>query len=166
MPPAASDSTAPNSDSRHAAALLSEVASRARRAGVFGEVRALPDRVECDALASAAPAAYRVECAAGTFWVSLVMADRWQSHSIEADLLNTGDKLEDLVAEEVAEHGYAGSAVTPCEHYRSEDRLFTFRSRIPIDPNRPDQAVVAIQWLLGYEACFRRLGDMEAKRED
>lgn len=147
-------------------ALLEEVGSRAQSAKAFGRVRTIGGTmVECDAKASAAPAAYRVEIEGDRVFVSLVMADRWLSHSIEADLLNTGDKMDELLDEELAELGVkhkgrdvAGLSV---EHYRSEDKLFTFRSRTPGTLGEATAEMVA-GCLLAYEACFGNLGDMRA----
>ena len=168
MTPAASDPAATIALEAAATALLHEVAAGAKRAGVFASVRISPNRVECEARDSAAPACYRFERLGPDFWVSLVMKDRWQSQSIEADLVHTGDKLEDLIAEEVGEAGYEGEARTPCEHFRSEEKEFTFRSKVPINLSTPvaESAKAALPWLLGYEACFRRLGDMEGGDED
>jgi hypothetical protein len=170
MTPAASNPAAGIAKEAATAALLLAVAAEARKAGVFGEITVGPGRVECAALASASPAFYRFERDGDGFWVALVMKDRWQSQSIEADLINTGDKLEDLIAEEVGEVGFAGDARTTCEHFRSEDKHFTFRSRVPVHLNDAAAAreaeKTALQWLLGYEACFRRLGDMEGGDED
>lgn len=170
MSPAASDQAAILALQASMGLLMHAVGEAAKKAGVFGGVEVGPNRVECKALASAAPAFYRFEREGDVFWVSLVMEDRWQSQSIEADLINTGDKLEELIAEEVGEMGFAGDAMTPCEHFRSEDKLFTFRSRVPV--HLTDAAAagrageIASAWLLGYEACFRRLGDIEAGEED
>ena len=142
------------------------IAAAAQRSGRFGDVVATAESVQCAAAASAQPATYRIELDAGRVYVSLVMADRWQSHSIEADLLNTGDKLEDLVSEELTEVGYTeqtpGDSITTCEHFRSEDKLFTFRSRIPVSAEQSNAAAIASLWLLAYEATFRHLGDMNA----
>jgi hypothetical protein len=75
-----------------------------------------------------------------------------------------GDKLEDLLEEELVELGYHGPRVS-FEHYRSEDRLFTFRTPVPGPLERAASEEAAEQTaklLLGYEACFRNLGDMDA----
>lgn len=151
--------------------LLDAVAVQARETGVFGDVRREPGRLECAAKTAAAPAAFRLEVDSGQLWVSLVMADRWLSHSIEADLLNTGDKLEELVEEELVELGLppsqAGNGVT-VEHFRSEEKLFTFRSPAGVDGSAAaSQGAVdrAGRFLLAYEACFRNLGDMNAAPE-
>ena len=140
---------------------LEDVKRRAEQAGRFSRVMVRDHRVVCEADGSAEPAWYRVERDDGRLWVSLVMRDRWLSESIEADLMHTGDKLEELIEEELVEHGVEG--VRPSfEHFRSEDMLFTFRSPI----GSGEDAEAAARWLLAYEACFRQLGDMEAGEDE
>ncbi len=151
-------------------ALLEPVAARAREAGVFGEVRLSGGRLVCEASGSAAPAEYRMEAEDGRLWVSLVTADRWLSESIETELLHSGDKIEELIDEEMVELGYAGGQL-PMQHYRSEDKLFTFRSAVPVTIPAPSPAPaaeveLAVQALLGYEAAFRQLGDMDESDEE
>ena len=146
--------------------LLEAAAEKCRVAHVFGPIFVHKSTLNCEAKASAAEATYRLSMDAGKLWASLITPDRWLSQSIEADLVHTGDKLEDLLAEELADLDYLGPAPT-FEHFRSEDKLFTFRSPIPIDPAATDEnsAHTAATFLLAYEACFRRLGDMETKEE-
>lgn len=148
--------------------VIAEVASRiARRAEVFGPTHVRPWGLEIEAKDSAAPAFYRVFLERGKIWVALVTGDRWLSQSIEQDLVHTGDKLPDLLEEELVDLGYPelgmGPAKLPVEHFRDDEKLFTFRSPLPLDPTRPvtSAGVVIETCLAGYEACFRRLGDME-----
>jgi hypothetical protein len=150
-----------------AEALLQYAAEKARAAGVFGEVTVKGGMLEAAALASAEPAFFRLTFEGDKLWVSLVTANRWLSQSIEADLVHTGDKLEDLLHEEMVDLGYTGVPVR-FEHFRSEDKLFTFRSVVPVNVAGPRAAdgETAVQFLLGYEACFRNLGDMEADGEE
>ena len=147
--------------------VMASVADAARRSGRFGAVSipASGEGVVCEAKASAAPASYRVGVDGATVFVELVMADRWLSHSIEADLLNTGDKMEELLEEELVDLGVrhkerdvSGLSV---EHFRSEDKLFTFRSRLPGPASELDAETIA-GCLIAYEACFGALGDMSA----
>ena len=137
-------------------ALLGTVAQRARDAGVFGEVTLAAGRLDCEADGSAEPASYQVYAEGEKIWVALVMADRWQSESIESDLMHTGDKLEELLEEEMVDLGYEGPTL-PYEHFRSDEMLFTFRTPLPASAG---DGLIA-QTLLGYEACFRQLGDMD-----
>jgi hypothetical protein len=158
-------------------AIADAVRSAASAANVFGEEGKCGETTgdgaivlaKFNAANSTEPAQYRVENQGEDLYVSLVMSDRWQSHSIEADLLNTGDHIEELIAEELAELGYqeqnAGESLSPCAHYRSEDKLFTFRSKLPARLSESRAARVASAWLLAYEAAFRALGDIDAGAE-
>jgi hypothetical protein len=143
--------------------LLEGVRASALAAGVFGPVQIKDSRLVCHAKASAAPASYRVYAEGGKVYVSLVMADRWLSESVEADLMHTGDKMEDLLEEELTELR-SPVARLPIEHYRSDDLLFTFRSPLPVKTEAASATAVAA-CLLAYEACFRNLGDMNAGEE-
>jgi hypothetical protein len=149
------------------------LADAARASAVFADVQTRPDLVEAAARDAGAPAWYRVFPDAGRVWVALVTPDRYLSQSIEQDLVHTGDKLPDLLEEELLDLGYARlghpSALLPVEHFRDDQKLFTFRSPLPIDPARLDDPAAletARIALLAYEATFRRLGDMEAAKED
>lgn len=148
--------------------LLSKVAEAARAANVFGEVRIADHRLEADAKSSAAPAFYRLFIDGARAWVSLVTADRYLSQSIEQDLVHTGDKLPELLEEELVDLDYPklghAAPTLAVEHFRDEAKLFTFRSALPIDAARLADGVsvdTARIVLLAYEAMFRRLGGME-----
>jgi len=143
--------------------LLAKVREIAERAGVFGGCEVRDGVLVCRAANSAAPASYRVFESQGKMWVSLMMSDRWLSQSIEADLVHTGDKLEELLEEELAELGHTGGSLG-FEHFRSEDLLFTFRSPLPAEVGAEASRVATC--LLAYEQCFRRLGDMDAGGEE
>jgi hypothetical protein len=148
--------------------LLQAAAARCREPGVFAAVSVSGGRLECAAKESAAPAFYRLDFDGSKLWVSLVTADRWLSQSIEADLVHTGDKLEDLIGEELADLDYTGAA-PGFEHFRSEDKLFTFRSVVPVAVGALGEAKsgeTAATFVLAYEACFRRLGDMAAGKDE
>jgi len=148
------------------AALVEQVAERARQADVFGAVRLEGDRLVCPARDAAEPAEYRLEWdGAGRLWVSLVTPNRWLSESIETDLLHTGDKIEELIEDELVDLGYDG-APPRVEHFRSDDMLFTFRSALPIGSDAADSARSAATALLAYEACFRQLGDMSGGSDE
>lgn len=148
------DVTAMSTNSPSIATHLASIAAKARSSGLFGSVEVRPHSVVCEAKASAAPAQYRVTVEGSRWYVEVTTADRWLSHSIEADLLNTGDHLEDLVDEELVELG-ATPLKAKVEHFRNDEKLFVFRSLLP-------GADAATTTLLAYEACFSRLGDMSA----
>jgi len=141
--------------------LFEAVAERVRGEDVFGSVET-GDRLECLAVDSAKPAFYRLELEAGKLWVGLFMKDRWLSESIEAELMNTGDKMEELLDEELVDQGYEAGPLA-VEHFRSDELEFTFRSALgfaPEDSNEAANVESAAQVLLAYAACFGQLGDM------
>jgi hypothetical protein len=148
-----------------AADLLARVRAIAAEAGVFAAVTLDAGRLECAADGAAAPAAYRVDPEGDRLWVSLVTADRWLSESIEADLMHSGDKLEELIEEELVDQGEEPARVQ-FEHFRSDDMLFTFRTRVPAGGDADAQARRVGRYLLAYEACFRNLGDMAGEGDD
>ena len=90
----------PNTSNVLTPAMLAAVAARATAEGVFGPVRVEATALSCDALASAEPAEFRLFADGGKVWVALLTADRWLSQSIEADLVHTGDKIDELIEEE------------------------------------------------------------------
>ena len=144
--------------------LLEHVRSIADSAGVFGGVSIREGSLVCVAKGAGAPASYRLFVEDGRVWVSLVMADRWLSESVEADLMHAGDKMEDLLEEELVDQG-APVMRLKVEHFRSDDLLFTYRSVLPGGTDA-DQAPGYAKILLAYEACFRNLGDMNAGEDD
>ena len=147
--------------------LLEQVAAAAQAAGVFGPVRIEGGMLRCPALASAAPAEFRVFFDAGKTWVALTTADRWLSQSIEADLVHTGDKIEELLEEELVDLDWNkawGPTRLAYEHFRDDHKLYTFRSSVS-DAGADAANRIAIA-LLAYERAFRPLGDMEADDED
>ena len=149
-------------------AFYEAVATKAKAASVFGEISVSPAMLKCDAAASADPAFYSLSVDAGKMWVNLKTPARYLSQSIEQDLVHTGDKIPELLHEELVELGYDGPALG-FEHFRDEQKLYTFRTATPIDVNKLHDAKsveLGTMLLLAYEATFRRLGDMEADDEE
>lgn len=143
--------------------ILTDVARRAEGSGLFGGIRVESGRLICKAKNAAAPASYRLEVIDAKIWLSMVTADRWLSESIETDLMHNGDDLRDLLEDELVDQD-APITRLDYEHFRSDDKLFTFRSVIPVTGSflSPANIDAIYRCLLGYEACFRRLGDMDA----
>ncbi len=148
--------------------LFVRVAENARTSGVFASVslNAVNGHVECAALESAAPAKYSVEFdhAKAAVYVGLTMADRWLSESIESQLVEHGDKMEELLEDELVELDYfvaGGTPITKIEHFRSETKLFTFRAIVGLEGDADTNTVILTRALLAFEACFRQLGDMQ-----
>jgi hypothetical protein len=150
-------------DTKHK--LYEHVRAGAEQADVFADVKVAADGVRCEADGSAEPAFYRVYIEEGEVWVAMETEDRWLSGSIEGDLVGTGDKLDELLEEEIIDLGHH-NAVVEFEHFRSPEKVYVFRSKLstPLDdPNAPAHALI---WLLGYETVFRDLGDMSEDDED
>lgn len=151
--------------------LVEAVAERVRRADVFEEVHCAESGLHCQARDVESEAFYQLlheSAEGGTVWVGLFTPDRWLSESIEADLLHSGDKMEELLDEELVELGFdAGPLVI--EHFRDDAKQYVFRSsvHVPHDAGRVEQAEIerVVKVLLAYEACFRQLGDMSTTDE-
>jgi hypothetical protein len=152
------------SDTKHK--LYEHVKQGALDEGVFASV-VIDDRgVSCKALDAAEEAFYRVSEVDGAIWVSLETEDRWLSGSIEGDLVNTGDKLHDLIEEEVIDLGHEEAVVSVVDHFRSPEKIYVFRARLSTDIEDPKAVDHALIWLKGFEIVFRELGDMTEDDED
>ena len=145
--------------------LYEEVGDRARQAGVFAKVRRTDHALRCSAKGIESEASYQVTVALpehDVVWVGLHTPDRWLSESIEAELMHVGDKIEELLEEELVEQGFESRL--PVEHFRDDQKVFVFRSPVfvskPEEVNAPAVIDRVTRVLLAYEACFRELGDM------
>ena len=144
--------------------ILESLRERATASGRFANVELVHDALRCRVRDIESEAWYLVETSDDGVAVLLVTPDRWLSESIEADLMHSGDKLEELLEEELVDLGGSLLPGEPIkvEHFRSDDRLYTFRSSIP---SGSDQETM-FRWLLAYEATFIELGDMSGERDD
>ncbi len=151
------------SDTKHK--LYEYIRQGAAEADVFASVEIDARGVCCEADGPAEPAFYRVYIEEGDIWVALETEDRWLSGSIEGDLVGTGDKLDDLLEEEIIDLGHT-DAVVEFDHFRSPEKIYVFRSKVSTPLSSPDAPRHALLWLLGYEIVFRELGDMTEDDED
>ncbi|MFW5682383.1 MAG: hypothetical protein ACOC1G_05200 [Phycisphaeraceae bacterium] len=146
-------------------ALYEEVGDRARKPDVFEKVRRTDDRLICKAKGIESEAFYVVEIpdSHDRVWIALQTPDRWLSESIEAELMFQGEKIEDLLEEELVDRG--ADAHLDVEHFRDEEKRYTFRSEIPLPSaevlDGPEMIDRVTRVLLAYEATFRELGDMK-----
>ncbi len=156
-------------------ALYEEVGDLARQSGRFGKVRRTDLALICLARTPEAEAAYRVEVADNhqVVYVGLFTTNRWLSESIETDLLHTGDEIEELLEEELAEiKSPAGAKAAPAaespkvEHFRNDELEFVFRTPIALPKGEELDGEQMIQrvsrMLMAYEATFGQLGDLKA----
>ncbi len=138
---------------------LEHAEREARTSGVFGaitlESASGSPALVCEAAGAAAPAHYTLREEDGRMFVGLETRDRWLSESVEADVMHTGDSLEELVEEELAELGLSIPELT-VQHFRDDSLCYVFRTPLP-ESSGPEEAA---SWLLAYEAAFRELGDM------
>lgn len=149
------------------ARLIDEVAEGARASAAFASVQVEPARVACQCK-NQPEAWYRIEFGADGVFASWVSPDRYLSQSIEAELMWTGDDLEELLDEERIDQGFDRGAFGKLEHHRNEEKLFTFRSRLPVTVEDDDASSLApdlVKCLLAFEAAFRELGDMKPEAD-
>lgn len=145
------------------ARLLSQTAALARAQTAFLEVQDTGSMVACQCAAQP-DAWYRIESDGGRLTVNWVSSDRYLSQSIEAELMWTGDSMDELIDEERVDQGFERGPLGDVEHYRNEEKLFTFRSAIPMDLGAIDvdrDATELVKCLLAYAAAFAELGDMK-----
>jgi len=149
--------------------LYEEVGDRVRASSVFEKVRRNDDALRCRGKHAESEVYYIAEVseAHDLVWVALETPDRWLSESIEADLMFKGDKIEELLEEELVDQGFEGSL--PVEHFRNEEKRFVFRSPVflPASEKLDGEGMVdrVTQVLLAYEAAFRQLGNMVPQDE-
>jgi hypothetical protein len=143
--------------------LLDEAARLLLGSGIFAGVDRKEGRVECAARGHA-EAWFRIDVEGDRWFVSWNCAGRYMSQSIEADLMWTGDDLNDLIDEELADQGYSGKPLGRVEHFRDAEKHFVFRSAIPVDAGSADARTLTA-CVRAYEAAFRDLGDMKAGEE-
>jgi len=149
-------------------ALLRKIADRAEKSEAFASVEADDESVACRYIDEDVDAEFRLEWTEIGLEVCMKTPDRWLSQSVEADLVNSGDDLEELVDEELVDLGW-GEGPLPSRHYRDDERLYVFASPVPIEDGdvSGDQAVeVATACLLAYERAFAQLGDFAGGDED
>lgn len=148
--------------------LLRKVAMKAEESEAFASVETTEDAVACAFIDEDVEAEFRVEWTTGGLEVCMKTPDRWLSQSVEADLVNSGDDLEELIDEELVELGCEEGPL-PIKHYRDDERLYVFTSPVPIEDDALSSdhaAETAAACLLAYERAFAQLGDFAGGDED
>lgn len=143
---------------------LEAAAATLRASGHFERVDVHPAAIEATPTSNE-EAAFRVQAEGDGLVVAWLSANRYLSQSIEADLMWTGDDLNDLIDEEVAEAGYTGPELGRVEHFRDEQKRFTFRSKLALLPSKATAQQIA-SLVLGYHAAFAELGDMKPGEDE
>ncbi|MEM6258511.1 MAG: hypothetical protein AAF711_15560, partial [Planctomycetota bacterium] len=134
-------------------------------AGVFAGVSRTDAGIRCDAMHLDEECYYAAKLDSdGTLWVGWYSPDRWVSGSIEGDLVHTGDKIDELLEEELVDQGLA--VAIPLEHYRNDEKLFVFQGKLSLPEDVGDAAETLVKVLLAFQACFVELGDMAPAEDD
>ena len=127
--------------------------------GVFANVTRTDAGVRCDAMHVEEECYYAASLDDdGILWVGWYTPDRWLSESVEADLVHTGDKIDELYEEELVDQGL--SINIKLEHFRNQDKVFVFRGKLNLPEDTTEASSVLTKSLLAMQACFLELGDM------
>lgn len=133
-------------------------------AAVFASVKQDGTTLRCDAMHVEEECYYAVSAdESGTIWAGWYSPDRWISGSIEGDLVHTGDKIDDLLEEELVDQGV--SQKITLEHYRNTDKIFVFQGKLDLPADTAEAAALVTKVLLAFQACFLELGDMSPEEE-
>ncbi len=143
--------------------VLEKLAACVADTPVFDQVQRSGDSLRCRPKGVESEVYYQISLVGdGRAWVGLYTPDRWLSESIEAELMHQGDKIEELLEEELYDQGYESQL--PVEHFRDEHMRYVFRSLVPIPDDEDELWTTRLkEVLLAYEAAFRPLGDMTPK---
>ncbi|MBC03818.1 MAG: hypothetical protein CMJ34_11040 [Phycisphaerae bacterium] len=134
-----------------------------RASGRFASVESINDEIRCRA--PEVDADYVLAEGDQGLVVRFETPDRWLSESVEADLYNSSDSLNELLEESLDELEWPIDAVpvTPFRHYRNDDLKYVFEHAIPA---HGDSEKTAMTWILGYEATFIELGDVAGEEDE
>jgi len=134
-------------------------------AQAFASVTRTDTGIRCDALHVEEECYYAAHVGPdGRVLVGWYSPDRWISGSIEGDLVHTGDKIDELLEEELVDQGL--SIKLPLEHYRNDDKVFVFHGKIDLPKDTAQASAMLVKVLLAFQACFVELGDMAPDEED
>ncbi|GAB4515536.1 MAG: hypothetical protein Tsb0013_20120 [Phycisphaerales bacterium] len=153
----------------NAHAFLDEALTHCAAHPRFDRAERVGDIVTCHATDTPDEAQFCIEVDHEGVWLTWASTDRYLSQSIEAELMFTGDDLDDMVDEEIVDTGWDLGKLTPNTHYRDNDMRFVFRWKTPIDPGAIDakhHAEPFAKALAGVVEAFAELGDMSEDDED
>jgi len=132
----------------------------------FASIKRTDNGVRCDALHVQEECYFAAHADDdGTVWVGWYTPDRWLSESIEADLVHTGDKIDELLEDELVDQGL--SIKMKLEHFRDQDKIFVFRGKLDLPDDSAEAASETVsKALLAFQACFIELGDMDPDEDE
>ncbi len=138
---------------------LRSLHDHAKGASIFSAIMLDGSRLECEAKDAAAKAQYRIEATNDGWRLSLGTADRWLSESIESQLVESRDSMEDLLREELVDLDCM-DAPPKIRHFRDESKRYVFECTVPFGADLADDLRRTKCFLLAFESMFRQLGDM------
>ena len=118
--------------------------------GAFASLRVDGARLVCQA--KGAEAEYALEALETGWRISLSTADRWLSESIESQLVESRESLEELLEEELKDLD-CNDPAPKMRHFRNEAKRFVFECTFA-------DSARARTYFLAFESMFRQLGDM------
>ena len=131
----------------------------------FAQVKRTATGVRCDALHVEEECYYAAHVDAdGKLWVGWYSPDRWVSGSIEGDLVHTGDKIDDLLEEELVDQGVTNKITL--DHYRNDDKVFVFHGTLDLPGDAAEATQLIVKVLVAFQACFVELGDMGPEEDE
>ena len=141
----------------------SSLVERLRQSGQFESVEAIDHEIRCRA--NLVDAEYVLAHDGRNLVVRFQTPDRWLSESVEAELYNSSDSLDELLEEALDELEWPVDEVeiTPFRHYRSDDLKYVFEHVVP---DHGESEETAATWILGYEATFHELGDVAGEQDE
>ena len=144
---------------------INDIVDRMTASEKFATIESSGETIRCRARDVQSDAFYILTRTDAGLIVRFETPDRWLSESVESDLYNSSDSLEELLEESLDELEWPIDEipVTTFRHFRSDDLLYTFENDVPTGD---DATEVGGTWLLAYEATFRELGDVAGETED
>jgi hypothetical protein len=91
--------------------------------------------------------------------IRLATPDRWLSESIESELVESRDSMEELLLEELKDRDWAEPPVA-VKHFRDDLKQYVFEAALMSSPSPATDRTRLATLFLSFEAMFAQLGDM------
>ena len=137
---------------------LRALASIASASGRFASVAQCASGLTCQARC-AASAHYALERRGSEWVIRLATPDRWLSESIESELVESRDSMEELLLEELKDRDWAEPPVA-VKHFRDDLKQYVFEAALMSSPSPATDRTRLATLFLSFEAMFAQLGDM------
>ncbi len=141
---------------------LSALSGELSESGVFAGSEVADEQLVLKAEGADVDAYYFVRSEGDELLLGVGTPDRWLSESIEAHLMHCGDKIEELIEDELIELDVR--KVLSVQHFRDDAKHYIFQSpisRVLNEAGEGERVGLLKKLILAYEAAFRQLGDMD-----